>query len=151
MIKKLCDREHDSLYTDSFKLNYVRDGQQIRLDDTTLKIIATPGHTKDHLVVLLEEENALFSGDCILGEGTAVFEDMCTYMESLNTILKLKPSVIYPGHGPVISDPIAKIEEYIAHRQQREQQIINVLKDLNKPLTPLEIVKIVYEVSNFKH
>ena len=76
----------------------------------------TPGHTSDHTSFYFKEENALFSGDCILGQGSTVFESLKDYMESLQRLKALAPSKIYPGHGPVVENGMEKIEEYILHR-----------------------------------
>ena len=86
----------------------IKDGQTFELEGVTLKAFHTPGHTTDSIILHLLEENAVFSADTILGEGTAVFEDLYDYMQSLERILSLKPSVIYPGHGPVIHVSITK-------------------------------------------
>lgn len=67
-----------------------------------LRIHHTPGHSTDHVVITLKEDNALFSADSILGEGTTVFEDLEEYIKSLHLILDLNPTVIFPGHGSVI-------------------------------------------------
>merc|ERR1719219_574744 len=65
-------------------------------------------------------------------------------MKSLEKILDLNPSVIYPGHGPVVTDPVQKIQYYIQHRQQREEQILSTIAD-SGPLDSWQIVKIVYK------
>lgn len=75
-----------------------------------------------------------------------VFEDLHSYMVSLQKILDLKPSVIYPGHGIVIKKPVELVTYYINHRLERERQILDVLqKQEDKFLTTLEIVSVVYQ------
>jgi glyoxylase-like metal-dependent hydrolase (beta-lactamase superfamily II) len=105
----------------------------IRADGATLRAIHTPGHAQDHLCFYLEEEQALFTGDLILGAGTTVIPtdggDMALYLDSLERLLQLPIACIYPAHGPKIERAHDKIREYLAHRRERERQILLALRD----------------------
>ncbi|EDV95316.1 beta-lactamase-like protein 2 homolog isoform X2 [Drosophila grimshawi] len=121
------------------------DNQELAVDGAKVRIVHTPGHTTDH-VVLATEDGMLFSGDCILGEGTAVFEDLYEYMRSLDKILKLRPERIYPGHGNVIDEPSVAIEYYIQHRTQREQQIMQFfMQRPGQRYQAIDVVRVVYK------
>jgi glyoxylase-like metal-dependent hydrolase (beta-lactamase superfamily II) len=122
------------------------DGAQICTEGATLGAIHTPGHAPDHLCFWLREEEALFSGDHVLGVGTTVIPDgegdLLDYMHSLEVLLRRAPRRIYPAHGPPIEDGVAKLREYVAHRQEREAQILHALE--RGPALIAEIVERVY-------
>ncbi len=112
----------------------LEDGSEIKVGTATLKAIFTPGHAVDHLCFFLEEEEALFTGDMILGTGTVIVApprgDMALYLNSLE-ILKhhwSRAKVIYGGHGPAVPDPAAKIQEYLTHREVRKLQLLKALE-----------------------
>ncbi len=109
-------------------LELLEDGDLVEVEGASLRAIFTPGHAPDHLCFLLEEEQNLFSGDNVLGIGTTVIPansgDLGEYMDSLERVLAKRPKEIYPAHGPLIKDGCAKIEEYLAHRRDREDQVL---------------------------
>lgn len=100
------------------------DGFEFNVEDVSLKVYHTPGHSTDHVILFDKQRSILYSGDCILGEGTAVFEDLFEYMRSLEKILSLKPEVIYPGHGNVVTGAVEKIQYYIVSGFLRDFKFI---------------------------
>lgn len=107
------------------------DGDRITGRWTELEVVATPGHSEDHLAFFERGARALFTGDAVLGRGTSVIDppsgDLSQYLRSLERMRRLDPRAIYPGHGPVVERAVEKIEEYIAHRSEREEQVIRGL------------------------
>ena len=93
--------------------------------------LATPGHTRDSLCLWHPAERLLFTGDLVLGTGTAVLDDapgaLTDYMASLGRLSELQPSTIYPGHGPIVPDGVRKLTEYTEHRRMRVQQVLDAL------------------------
>lgn len=114
----------------------LEDGQVIKTDGATLRVMATPGHAENHATFVLEEERALFSGDHVLGFGTTVLSDLSDYMSSLRMMQAYVSSnqpeyagVLYPGHGPHIKDGLDLLTRYVVHREARENQIFDFLKE----------------------
>jgi glyoxylase-like metal-dependent hydrolase (beta-lactamase superfamily II) len=153
----------DSLI-DPSRVHDIHDGQKFSTsgtngggDDASFEVqaIHTPGHAKDHMVFQVtrspdpSEIGVLFTADNVLGHGTAVFEDLQLYLQSLNLMKRRVVDAVaaqqqqqgttqsgisetakraYPGHGQLIDDAVAKIDEYITHRRMREDEALNVLK-----------------------
>ncbi|KAI2795183.1 Atrochrysone carboxyl ACP thioesterase [Penicillium oxalicum] len=163
-LKRLCPQVQVfkcALELDGESEEYARieDGQVFRVEGATLKALFTPGHTEDHMAFVLEEEDAIFTGDNVLGHGTAVFENLKVYLASLHRMRERVGGRGYPGHGAVLESAAVRIQEYIKHRQQREEEVIRVLRygQLEAPvgvvdseiearpaLTPLQVVKQIY-------
>lgn len=108
----------------------VADGDEVAIEGEPLAVIATPGHTQEH-VCYLTRDGDLFTGDTILGRGTtAVFPpdgQMADYIRSLQKLRAANPRRILPAHGPDRADAVQLIDEYIAHRLERERQVVSAL------------------------
>jgi glyoxylase-like metal-dependent hydrolase (beta-lactamase superfamily II) len=94
------------------------------------RAIATPGHSPDS-VSLIWEERVCFAGDTVLGTGSVFIApgegSLSAYLDSLGRLRSLDLEVLAPGHGPYVWDPAAKLDEYIAHRLERERRLIAAL------------------------
>jgi len=125
----------------------VPDGTTFSVGGDTLLAIYTPGHRFDHLSYLLQQGGTLFAGDLISGITTNVIippeGNMFDYLSSLTRLQSIGIAEIVPGHGPTIPDAQAKLAEYIAHRLQREQQVIDALQELS-PATASTLVERIY-------
>ena len=107
------------------------DGGIFQGEGWTLEAIATPGHTSNHICYGLQEENALFSGDHIMGWSTTVISppdgDMGAYFASLDRIKARGFARLWPTHGPPVTEPRPFIQAYIDHRRNREAQILGAV------------------------
>src|SRR4249919_1306910 len=96
-----------------------------------LRAIATPGHAADH-VCLLTADRVCFSGDLVLGQGSTFVPpdggSLIAYMDSLARMQAEPIELICPGHGPWIEDPVAKLAEYVEHREMRERRLLEALE-----------------------
>ena len=112
-----------------------------------LRAYFTPGHEDDHVSYYLPADKAVFSGDTILGSSSSSVRNLKQYMDSLKTLARLKPRLLCPGHGQTIGDIVrgggaARVEWYIHHRTEREEQVLAALNA--GAATVDEIVTVVY-------
>ena len=132
---------------------FIKDGEVIELSEASagltwrLRAIWTPGHARGHLSFYEERTGSLLTGDCVVGFGTVVIAppegNMNDYLASLRRYLELpRLTALMPGHGPVIADAQGRIEEYIAHRRDREEQIVGAVAAGASAIP--QIVKAVY-------
>jgi glyoxylase-like metal-dependent hydrolase (beta-lactamase superfamily II) len=93
-------------------------------------VVPTPGHAVDHVVLLIDR--VCFCGDLILGEGSSFVPpdggSLAAYMDSLRRLQQLELDLLCPGHGPYVTDPVAKLDEYLEHRLSRERALIEALE-----------------------
>lgn len=103
-------------------------GELIQGDGWTIEALATPGHASNHMAFVLRDENALFSGDHVMGWSTTVVAppdgDMADYMASLDAVIARDFTTLWPTHGAPITDPAPFLIAYRAHRQAREDQVL---------------------------
>lgn len=113
------------------------DGQIFKVDDdTTIRAVHAPGHSHDHMCFILEEENAMFTGDNVLGHGTAAVEQLSTWMESLRVMQSHGCTTGYPAHGTVIADLHRKINWELATKTRREMRILQTLTAIKRATPP---------------
>jgi glyoxylase-like metal-dependent hydrolase (beta-lactamase superfamily II) len=124
----------------------LRAGQLVHAGALDLTVVHTPGHTSDHLAFFEPGSGALFTGDAVVGRGTSLIDpphgDLVQYLRSLKRMAELGPRTIYPGHGPVVPRAPERILEYLAHREERETQVLAALAD--GPRTIAEMVEVIY-------
>lgn len=105
----------------------ITDGQIFKVEGATIRAVHTPGHSSDHMCFILEEEQAMFTGDNILGHGTSAVEHLSTWMDTLRKMQSENCVKGYPAHGIVIADLRAKIAGELAQKLRREQQVLKAL------------------------
>ena len=125
----------------------LRDGDLVEGTEFRLKAMHTPGHASNHLCFWMEQENRLFSGDHVMSGSTVVIAppdgNMTEYLEQLERVRPLRMKSIAPGHGELIDEPHAKIDEYVTHRLAREAAIAGALEKAGTA-TVEELVTAVY-------
>ncbi|MDT7570103.1 MAG: hypothetical protein QOE05_277 [Actinomycetota bacterium] len=122
------------------------DGESFGSSGVSMQVIHTPGHSSDSLSLLLVDDNAVLTGDTILGRGTTVVAHpdgvLADYLDSLRRLRELGDAAVLPGHGPELASAGVAAEQYLAHREQRLEQVRAALAA--GAATAQQVVEIVY-------
>jgi glyoxylase-like metal-dependent hydrolase (beta-lactamase superfamily II) len=129
------------------------EGDVVAVGGLEVHVVATPGHTSDSLSFVVPQDRAVLTGDTVLGRGTTVVAhpdgQLGAYLSSLQRLHALCGeqgiTSVWPGHGPVIDDALGALDFYLAHREQRLEQVrtaLATLPDLDDPARA--VVEIVY-------
>ena len=110
----------------------LRDGMEIPTGGGPLVVVHTPGHSPDHVILWHAASRTAFTGDLLVRGSTVVIPAssggvLADYLRSLRRLADLAPARALPAHGPVIDDPLAVINTYLAHRRDRERQVLEAL------------------------
>jgi glyoxylase-like metal-dependent hydrolase (beta-lactamase superfamily II) len=126
-------------------------GDVVRAAGLDVRVLATPGHTSDSLSFLVTDDggDAVLTGDTVLGRGTTVVAHpdgrLADYLDSLRGLADLAPgTVVLPGHGPELPDAGEVARAYLAHREQRLEQVRAALAELGPDATARQVVEVVY-------
>ncbi|KAI1744413.1 putative metallo-beta-lactamase domain protein [Xylaria scruposa] len=129
----------------------ILDNQIFEVEGATIRALHSPGHSHDHMCFILEEDNAMFTGDNILGHGSSAVEELGTYMATLEKMLPPGCIIGYPAHGVVLQNLPAKITGELTQKLRRESQVLKELKqfrqleaDEGSSLSLKELVTMIY-------
>lgn len=129
------------------------DGEVIDAAGLRITVLATPGHTADSLSFLVDEARgdgggAVLTADTVLGRGTTVIDDedgsLAAYLDSLRRLQGLGPRRVLPGHGPDLPDLAAVATTYLAHREERLDQVRAALREIGEDASARQVVEHVY-------
>lgn len=132
----------ESVDTDYVPDHAIDDGEVVASGEGwTLRAVHTPGHTSNHMCVALDEENALFTGDHVMGWSTTVVSppdgDMRDYLASLVKVRSRGHRVLWPTHGAPVTEPDSFLDAYHQHRLGRERQVIDSVADGIATVAPM--------------
>lgn len=129
----------------------INDLQVFHVEGATVRAVHAPGHSEDHMCFVLEEEQAMFTGDNILGHGTSAVEDLGIFMASLEKMKDQKCKTGYSAHGATITNLPVKIAGELNQKLRRERQILQALGQVysrgEKSVTVPKLVEEMYGTS----